>query len=142
MPILHSFEESKHEYKDKDEVEIKMIGTKIDKESLEHNLYKNDISLIICHNFPPTSNPPIKPKDSGNSNMKVVDSLTIHTPPSPHVAYSHQIAFGKHWKEKHMTWARFGKKRDEDIRVGFTIRGDNARISSNTVKVSRRRRRQ
>ncbi|GJZ55560.1 hypothetical protein Tco_0610753 [Tanacetum coccineum] len=52
----------------------------------------------------------------------------------------HQIvlafSFGKHWKEKHVTWARFGKKRDEDTRVGFTMRGDDVRISSDAVKVT------
>ncbi|GJZ44698.1 hypothetical protein Tco_0591953 [Tanacetum coccineum] len=90
MPILHSFEENKLEYEDEDEVEIKMMGTGMDKESLEHNLYENDITLIICHNFSPTSNPPIKPKDSGSFRMKVVEPLTIHTPPSPHVAYLHR----------------------------------------------------
>ncbi|GKE52131.1 hypothetical protein Tco_1487287 [Tanacetum coccineum] len=58
MPILHSFEENKLEYEDEDEVRIKMMGTGMDKESLEHNLYENDITLIICHNFSPTSNPP------------------------------------------------------------------------------------
>nr|GEZ49871.1 zinc finger, CCHC-type [Tanacetum cinerariifolium] len=86
MPILYSFEENKLEYKDEDEVEIKMMRTKMDKESLEHNLYENDITLIICHNFSPTSNPPIKPKDSGSFRMNVVEHLTIHTPPLPHVA--------------------------------------------------------
>nr|GEW80471.1 hypothetical protein [Tanacetum cinerariifolium] len=67
MPILHSFKENKLEYKDedKDEVRIKMIGIKMDKESLEHNLYENDITPIICHNFSPTLNPPIKLRDSG-----------------------------------------------------------------------------
>ncbi|GJT94918.1 hypothetical protein Tco_1090436 [Tanacetum coccineum] len=90
MPILHSFEENKLEYEDEDEVEIKMMGTGMDKESLEHNLHKNDITPCICHNFPLTSNPPIKPKDSGSFRMKVVKPLTIHTPPSPHVAYFHQ----------------------------------------------------
>ncbi|GJS70518.1 zinc finger, CCHC-type containing protein [Tanacetum coccineum] len=50
MLILHSFEESKLEYEDEDEVEIKMIGTGMDNESLKHNHYKNDISSIICHN--------------------------------------------------------------------------------------------
>ncbi|GKA97087.1 hypothetical protein Tco_0945747 [Tanacetum coccineum] len=43
MPILHSFEENKLEYED--EVEIKMMETKMDKESLEHNLQKNDLVL-------------------------------------------------------------------------------------------------
>ncbi|GJS27954.1 hypothetical protein Tco_0488574 [Tanacetum coccineum] len=72
MPILHSLEENKLEYEDEDEVKIKMIGTELDKESLEHNLYENDITPIICHNFSPTSNPPIKPKDSGSFRMKVI----------------------------------------------------------------------
>ncbi|GJX23240.1 hypothetical protein Tco_0227685 [Tanacetum coccineum] len=70
MPILHSFEENKLEYEDEDEVEIKMIGTKMDKESLEHILYEDNMTPIICHNFSPTSNLPIKPKDSGNFRMK------------------------------------------------------------------------
>nr|GEY44438.1 hypothetical protein [Tanacetum cinerariifolium] len=51
MPILYSFEENNLEYEHEDEVEIKMMGTRIDKESLEHNLYENDITLIICYNF-------------------------------------------------------------------------------------------
>ncbi|GJZ55689.1 hypothetical protein Tco_0610882 [Tanacetum coccineum] len=74
IPILHSFEENKLEYEDEDEdeVEIKMMGTRMDKESLEHNLYENDITPIICHNFSPTSNLPIKPKDSGSFRMKVI----------------------------------------------------------------------
>nr|GEW29466.1 hypothetical protein [Tanacetum cinerariifolium] len=75
MPILHSFKENKLEYEDKDKVKIKMIGTRIDTESLEHNLYEDDITLIIFHNFSPTSNPPIKLKDSGNfrrRSLKIV----------------------------------------------------------------------
>ncbi|GJZ89567.1 hypothetical protein Tco_0661349 [Tanacetum coccineum] len=78
MRILHSFGENKLEYKDEDEVEIKMMGTRMDKESLEHNLYENDMTPIICHNFPPTSNPPIKPKDSGSFR----NSHTAFTPRS------------------------------------------------------------
>ncbi|GJX88334.1 hypothetical protein Tco_0340348 [Tanacetum coccineum] len=76
MPILHSFEENKLEYEDEDEVEIMMMGTGMDKESLEHNLYEDDITLIFCHNFSPTSNPPIKPKDSGNFRMKSVETTS------------------------------------------------------------------
>ncbi|GJZ72631.1 hypothetical protein Tco_0636777 [Tanacetum coccineum] len=72
MPILHSFKENKLEYEDEDEVEIKMMGTRMDKELLEHNLNENDITSIICHNFSLTSNPPIKPKDSGSFRMKVI----------------------------------------------------------------------
>nr|GEV27269.1 zinc finger, CCHC-type [Tanacetum cinerariifolium] len=85
--VLLEYEENKLEYEDEDEVEIKMMGTGMDKKSLEHNLYENDITPIMCHNFSPTSNPPIKLKDSGSFRMKVVEPLTIHTPPSPHVAY-------------------------------------------------------
>ncbi|GJY29448.1 hypothetical protein Tco_0405215 [Tanacetum coccineum] len=72
IPILHSFDENKLEYEDEDAVEIKMMGTEMDKESLEHNLYENDITLIICHNFSLTLNSPIKPKDPGNYRMKVI----------------------------------------------------------------------
>ncbi|GKC81745.1 hypothetical protein Tco_1137462 [Tanacetum coccineum] len=72
MPILHSFEENKLEYEDEDEFEIKMMGTRMEKELLEHNLYENDITLIICHSFSLTSNPPIKPKDSSSFRMKVI----------------------------------------------------------------------
>ncbi|GJR47872.1 hypothetical protein Tco_1315975 [Tanacetum coccineum] len=72
MPILHSFDENKLEYEVEDEVEIKMMGTKMDKESLDHNLYEKDITPIICHNFSPTSNLPIKPKDLSSFRMKVI----------------------------------------------------------------------
>ncbi|GJR83970.1 hypothetical protein Tco_0154755 [Tanacetum coccineum] len=75
MPILHSFEENKLEYEDEDEVEINMMGIRMDKESLEHNLYEDNMTPIICHNFSPTSNPPIKPKDSGNFRMKACMSI-------------------------------------------------------------------
>ncbi|GJT24201.1 integrase, catalytic region, zinc finger, CCHC-type containing protein [Tanacetum coccineum] len=72
MPLLHSFEENKLEYEDEDAVEIKMMGIRKDKESLEHNLYENDITPIICHNFSLTLNLPIKPKDPGSFWMKVI----------------------------------------------------------------------
>ncbi|GKB36184.1 zinc finger, CCHC-type containing protein [Tanacetum coccineum] len=77
MAILHSFEENKLEYEDEDEVEINMMGTGMDKESLEHNLHENDITSIICHNFSPTSNPPIKLKDSGSFRMKIPLTLMV-----------------------------------------------------------------
>nr|GEV58617.1 zinc finger, CCHC-type [Tanacetum cinerariifolium] len=102
MPILHSFEENKIEYEDKDAVKIKMMGTEMDNESLEHNLSENDINLIICHNFYLTLNLPIKPKDPGSFWMKVVEPLTIHTPPSPHVAYFHQNG-GYRYYHPHLT---------------------------------------
>ncbi|GJT95941.1 hypothetical protein Tco_1091459 [Tanacetum coccineum] len=75
MSLLHSFEENKLKYEDEDAVEIKMMGTRMDKESLKNNLYKNDITPIICHNFSLTSNPPIKPKDPGSFRMKLSLSL-------------------------------------------------------------------
>ncbi|GJQ89711.1 zinc finger, CCHC-type containing protein [Tanacetum coccineum] len=74
-PLLHSFEENKLEYKDKDTVKIKMMGTKMDKESLEHNLYENDITLIVYLNFSLTLNPSIKPKDPGVSCMFVLSHM-------------------------------------------------------------------
>ncbi|GJR08660.1 hypothetical protein Tco_0791312 [Tanacetum coccineum] len=74
MPILHSLKESKFEYEDEDEVEIKMMRTRMDKESSEHNLYENDTSSTISHNFSLTSNPPIKPKDS-DKEVIVVDRM-------------------------------------------------------------------
>ncbi|GJV56082.1 hypothetical protein Tco_1457087 [Tanacetum coccineum] len=42
--------------------------------------------------------PPINPYSLGSFRMKVVKPLTIHTPPSPHVAYLHQN--GKDIKDK------------------------------------------
>nr|GEV39654.1 zf-CCHC domain-containing protein/DUF4219 domain-containing protein/UBN2 domain-containing protein [Tanacetum cinerariifolium] len=75
-PILHSCEETKLVYEDEKEVEIKMMGTKRDKESLKHNLYENDITPIICHEFSLTLNLPIKPKDSGIFMMRVENGVT------------------------------------------------------------------
>nr|GEX93403.1 hypothetical protein [Tanacetum cinerariifolium] len=99
MPILHSFEENKLEYEDEDEVKIMMMGTRMDKESLEHNLNEDDITLIIRHNFSPTLNPSIKPNDSSNFWKKVVKPLTIHTLPSPHTTYFHQSGIFKERKK-------------------------------------------
>ncbi|GKC05127.1 hypothetical protein Tco_0996737, partial [Tanacetum coccineum] len=36
------------------------------------------------------TNPPINPYSPGSFRRKLVKLLTIHTPPSPHVAYLHQ----------------------------------------------------
>ncbi|GKC98952.1 hypothetical protein Tco_1169227 [Tanacetum coccineum] len=36
------------------------------------------------------TDPPINPYSRGIFRMKVVEPLTIHTPPSPHVAYLHR----------------------------------------------------
>ncbi|GJX97805.1 zinc finger, CCHC-type containing protein [Tanacetum coccineum] len=113
--ILHSFEENKLEYEDGDEVKIKMMGTEMDKESLEHNLYKNDITSSICHNFSITSNPPIKPKDSERV-------FVIH----PETAYT-WMAFGGNTRGL----SSFGEETDKitDLHqiheeVLFTERGD------------------
>nr|GEU56121.1 hypothetical protein [Tanacetum cinerariifolium] len=111
MSILHSFEENKLKYEDEDAVKIKMIGTEMDKESLEHNLYENDITSIICHNFSPTSNPPMKPKDSGSFRMKVVEPLTIHTQASPHVAYLHLNGIFKE-KKKNILYRPWRRRQD------------------------------
>nr|GEW87975.1 hypothetical protein [Tanacetum cinerariifolium] len=96
----------------------------MDKESLEHNLYVNDITTIIRHNFSLTLNPPIKPKDSGSFRMKVVEPLTIHTPPSPHMAYLHRNAHGWHLEEIDMTWAHLEKKRTK-LRTYTNYREEN-----------------
>ena len=84
-PTLHFFDESKFKYEDEDDVEIKKMGTGMDEELLEHTTYENDKSLNFCHQTLLTSNPSIKPKDSGNLKMKEA----IHSPPSSHVACSH-----------------------------------------------------
>ncbi|GJS75784.1 hypothetical protein Tco_0725665 [Tanacetum coccineum] len=47
MSILHSFEKNKLKYEDEDEVKIKMMGTRMDKESLEHNLYEDNITSLF-----------------------------------------------------------------------------------------------
>jgi hypothetical protein len=70
-PTLHFFDERKFEYEDEDGVEIKKMGTGMDEEPLEHTIYENGKRSNICHKTLLTSNPPIKPKDSGN--------LTVNT---------------------------------------------------------------
>nr|GEZ13647.1 hypothetical protein [Tanacetum cinerariifolium] len=49
----------------------------MDKEPLEHNLYEDDITSIICHNFSPTLNPSIKPKDS-EGDIHFLEELLIN----------------------------------------------------------------
>ncbi|GJS81472.1 retrovirus-related pol polyprotein from transposon TNT 1-94 [Tanacetum coccineum] len=49
-------------------------------------------------------------------------------------------AFGKNWKEKHVNCARFGKKQDEDTRLGFTVHEDRVRICCDAVRSEQRRR--
>ncbi|GJY06555.1 hypothetical protein Tco_0373609 [Tanacetum coccineum] len=43
-------------------------------------------------------------------------------------------SFGKHLEEKHVTWARFGKKLDENSTLGFSERGDGVRICNDAVR--------
>ncbi|GJY30054.1 hypothetical protein Tco_0405821 [Tanacetum coccineum] len=62
MPILYSFEENKLEYEDEDEVEIKMMGTGMDKESLEHNLKRITDHIILSIIFLVNSHPPMQTK--------------------------------------------------------------------------------
>jgi hypothetical protein len=73
MTTLHFFDESKFEYEEEDEVKIKKMETGMDEEPLEHTIYENGKSSNLCHKTLLTSNPPIKPKDSGNLTLKVVD---------------------------------------------------------------------
>ncbi|GKC30179.1 hypothetical protein Tco_1037473 [Tanacetum coccineum] len=107
MPVTHP--------KEVDET----IGIPMEVEPLDHtqledlglNTYNHDIPLssmeIPCvdelkpqllPNFSPLdvnlggkrgTNPPIKPHSPDSFRMKEVDNLTIHTPPSPHVASLH-----------------------------------------------------
>nr|GEW02427.1 hypothetical protein [Tanacetum cinerariifolium] len=57
------------------------------------------------------TNPPINPYSLGSFRMKVVKPLTIHTPPSPHVAYFYRNALGWLLEEIYVTWACLKKKR-------------------------------
>ncbi|GJX33735.1 hypothetical protein Tco_0245292 [Tanacetum coccineum] len=43
-------------------------------------------------------------------------------------------AFGKHFEEKHVTSARFGKKQGENTTLGLSVRGDGVRISRDAVR--------
>ncbi|GKF13417.1 hypothetical protein Tco_0054879, partial [Tanacetum coccineum] len=43
-----------------------------------------------------------------------------------------------HLKEKHVTWARFGKKRDENTTLGLSVRGDGVRISCDVIRSEQR----
>ncbi|GJS04783.1 putative ribonuclease H-like domain-containing protein [Tanacetum coccineum] len=53
---------------------------------------------------------PINPYSLGSFKMKVVKPLTIHIPPSPHVAYFYSNALGWLLEEIHVTWAHLEKK--------------------------------
>ncbi|GKA14832.1 hypothetical protein Tco_0694478 [Tanacetum coccineum] len=53
------------------------------------NPLPNCLSLDVSLGEERSPEPPIKPHSSDSFRMKEVDSLTINTPPSPHVASSH-----------------------------------------------------
>ncbi|GJT85950.1 hypothetical protein Tco_1067667 [Tanacetum coccineum] len=142
MPILLSFEENKLEYEDEDEVEIKMMGTRMDKESLEHNLYENDITPIICHNFSPILNPPIKPKDSGSFRMKIRNVESIVDIPE----LFRKLKFICHWTNpfKDFEWSNvpgiklssFSKSDDSFTRFSPDIGVTSLPISCNLQALS------
>ncbi|GJX15447.1 hypothetical protein Tco_0216279 [Tanacetum coccineum] len=48
------------------------------------------------------TDPPINPYSPGSFRMKIIEPLTIHTPPSPHVAYLHQNGV-YHYYHPHLT---------------------------------------
>ncbi|GKD03051.1 hypothetical protein Tco_1178025, partial [Tanacetum coccineum] len=48
--------------------------------------------------------------------------------------------FGKHFEEKHMTWAQFEKKIDKDTTLGLSVREDGIRICCDAVNSEGRRR--
>ncbi|GJX69662.1 hypothetical protein Tco_0305389 [Tanacetum coccineum] len=62
--------------------------------------------------------PPIKPHSPDSFRMKEIDSLTIHTPPSPHDASFHP-------KD-----TKYFNKNKEEI---FTVGGDGVRINPDGV---------
>nr|GEX32669.1 hypothetical protein [Tanacetum cinerariifolium] len=49
-------------------------------------------------------------------------------------------AFVEHLEEKHVSWARFGKKRDENTTHGLLVRGDGVRICCDIDRSKGRRR--
>ncbi|GJW71034.1 hypothetical protein Tco_0127951 [Tanacetum coccineum] len=55
----------------------------------EPQLFPNFSPLDVNLGDKRGNDPPINPYSPGSFRMKVVEPLTIHTPPSPHVAYLH-----------------------------------------------------
>nr|GEU32640.1 hypothetical protein [Tanacetum cinerariifolium] len=99
----------------------------------------------------PQKTTPKQPASQPSTNSQVLVTETrnaderemsdgIQTQSSAAGGASECLAFGKHLEEKHMTWARFGKKRDEDARLGFTVRGDGVKIDCDAVISEQRRR--
>ncbi|GJV15279.1 hypothetical protein Tco_1360602 [Tanacetum coccineum] len=60
-----------------------------DESEPQPNPLPNCLSLDVSLGEERGPEPPIKPQSSDSFRMKEVDSLTINTPPSPHVASSH-----------------------------------------------------
>ncbi|GJX76108.1 hypothetical protein Tco_0322919 [Tanacetum coccineum] len=89
--VLPSFEENTPPVTYPDEVE-ETIGLPIEVEPLDETPLE-DLGLnTFDHDTPPSSRDPeqpIKPLSPDSFRMKEVDHLTIHTPPSPYVAFFH-----------------------------------------------------
>ncbi|GJW79381.1 hypothetical protein Tco_0141063 [Tanacetum coccineum] len=47
--------------------------------------------------------------------------------------------FGKHLEEKHVTWARFGKKLDKDTTLGLSVHEDGIGVCCDAIKSEGRR---
>ncbi|GKA73631.1 hypothetical protein Tco_0779933 [Tanacetum coccineum] len=57
----------------------------------QQNTLPSCLSLDVSLEDKRGPKPPIKPHSPDSFRMKVVDNLTIHTPPSPHVEYFHPM---------------------------------------------------
>ncbi|GKC92918.1 ribonuclease H-like domain-containing protein [Tanacetum coccineum] len=93
--VLQSFEEYTLPVTCPEEVE-ETLGTPLEGSSLvcyeskpQPNPLPNCLSLDVSLGEERVTEPPIKPHSLDSFRMKEVDSLTINTPSSPHVAYSH-----------------------------------------------------
>ncbi|GKE92871.1 hypothetical protein Tco_1573966, partial [Tanacetum coccineum] len=87
--VLPSFEEYTLPVTYPEEVE-ETLGIPIEVEPLDHTKLE-DLGLNTYVNLEDKrgTDPPIKPHSPDSFRMKEVDHLTIHTPPSPHVASFH-----------------------------------------------------
>ncbi|GJS36177.1 hypothetical protein Tco_0534559 [Tanacetum coccineum] len=132
MPVLHSFEENKLEHEDEDEVEIKMMGTGMDKEFLEYNLYKNGITSIICHNFSLTSKPPVRSREKTQSHLEYIarrSKLLFGTlslclavsKPSSLVEKNHCMTLGRIHMERYIENRENGRKILNSVQNGLLV---------------------
>ncbi|GJT75082.1 hypothetical protein Tco_1041807 [Tanacetum coccineum] len=127
--VLPSFEEYTPPVTYPEEVE-ETLGISMEVEPLDQTKLEDvDISLRDERGI----EPPIKPHSPDSFRMKVVDSLTIHTLPSPHVESFYPKGRKTYFLEDkqipsvgvfdeviwellediHMTWTHLGKKRDK-----------------------------